>query len=169
MADEDKQVEKSKKAPQKGKEHDADFKYIVRIANTDINGERPVIHALTGIKGVGPRIAFAIAKKANVPMRNKIGSLSDAQIESLKEAVTEVPQTLPTWLLNRRNDIESGEDIHMIGTEIGLQLRDDINMMKKIRCYKGIKHELGHKVRGQKSRSNGRKGLTLGVSRKKGE
>jgi small subunit ribosomal protein S13 len=44
--------------------------------------------------------------------------------------------------------------------------REDINTMKKIRSYVGIRHERGHKVRGQRTKSTGRKGLTVGVKRK---
>ena len=45
---------------------------------------------------------------------------------------------------------------------------DDINRMKKIKSYKGIRHASGHKVRGQRTYSNGRRGLALGVSKRKG-
>jgi small subunit ribosomal protein S13 len=48
-------------------------------------------------------------------------------------------------------------------------LKDDINRLKMIRCYRGVRHESGHKVRGQRTRSNGRKGLTLGVSKNKNQ
>ena len=34
-----------------------EFKYIVRLLNTDLDGNRPVAYALTGIKGVGYRLA----------------------------------------------------------------------------------------------------------------
>ena len=44
---------------------------------------------------------------------------------------------------------------------------DDVNRMKKVKSYKGIRHSTGHKVRGQRTYSNGRKGLALGVSRRK--
>jgi len=70
-------------------------------------------------------------------------------------------------MLNRQKDFESGDDIHLVSTELDMIVRDDINRMRMIRCYKGIRHEGGHKVRGQRTRSNGRKGLTLGVSKKK--
>jgi small subunit ribosomal protein S13 len=38
--------------------------------------------------------------------------------------------------------------------------------MRKIRCYKGIRHETGQKVRGQRTKSTGRTGTTVGVKRK---
>jgi len=51
--------------------------------------------------------------------------------------------------------------------DLEIVLKDDLNRLKMIRCYRGVRHETGHKVRGQRTRSNGRKGLTLGVSKAK--
>src|SRR2546425_7216309 len=61
---------------------------------------------------------------------------------------------------------ESGLDLHLVGAEVEVRLRDDINLMKMIRSYKGVRHETGQKVRGQRTRSNGRTGLTVGVTKK---
>jgi small subunit ribosomal protein S13 len=44
---------------------------------------------------------------------------------------------------------------------------DDINRMRRTRSYKGIRHDKGKKVRGQRTRSNGRKGLAVGVVKKR--
>jgi len=151
----------------KPKEVDEDFKYIVRIANSDLKGERPVEYALTSIKGIGRRAADIIIKTSGVPGDIKVGTLTDEQEDALKKALEEFSDNAPIWALNRRHDWETGEDHHIYGAEVELTRRDDINRMKKIRCYKGVRHETGHKVRGQRTRSNGRTGLTLGVSRKK--
>jgi len=69
-------------------------------------------------------------------------------------------------MLNRQKDFESGDDFHVLSTDLDIIQRDDINRMRMIRCYKGVRHETNHKVRGQRTRSNGRKGLTLGVMKK---
>ena len=52
-------------------------------------------------------------------------------------------------------------------TDIDMRLRDEINIMKKIRSYRGIRHERGLPARGQRTRANNRKGLSLGVSKKR--
>ena len=39
---------------------DSDFKYIIRIANSDVSGEERLANALTSIRGIGPRISNAI-------------------------------------------------------------------------------------------------------------
>jgi small subunit ribosomal protein S13 len=70
-------------------------------------------------------------------------------------------------MLNHRKEYETGKNIHLIGTEIDTRLRDEINIMKKIRSYRGIRHERGLPVRGQRTRANNRTGLALGVSKKR--
>jgi len=144
-----------------------DFKYIVRIADTDLNGEKSVVHALTGIKGIGFHLSMIIADAAGVNRFEKIGNLSDEKIERIQEIVSNLNKFAPDWLMNRRKDYYTGKDLHLIGADIDLTKREDINRLKKIRAYRGIRHELGLPVRGQRTRANGRRGLSLGVSRKR--
>jgi small subunit ribosomal protein S13 len=149
------------------KEENPDFKYIVRVANTDLDGKYQIIPALAMVKGLGIRTAAVVAEKAGVNAYQRIGDLQDADVAKLQEAVENLEGNLPTWMLNRRKDIETGEDGHLIGTDVEIKLRDDLNRLKKIRTYRGLRHEGGQKVRGQRSKSNGRTGLTLGVQKKK--
>jgi small subunit ribosomal protein S13 len=143
-----------------------DFKYIVRIANTDVDGDKTLVRGLTSIKGIGMHMSVLIADAAGIDRYKKIGDLSDMQIEKIKTVLENINDNAPKWMLNHRKDLDSGEDIHLIGAEIDMRLRDEINIMKKIRSYKGIRHELGLRVRGQRTRANNRKGLSLGVSKK---
>lgn len=145
---------------------DSEFKYIVRIMNTDLQGEKSVVVALPGVKGVGVRTAEILVDQLELDRRARIGDLPDDKIEEIEKTLKELPDVVPPWLLNRRKDLETGEDHHRIGPELDISLRDDINMMRKIRCYRGIRHEMGQKVRGQRTRSNGRSGLTVGVMKK---
>jgi len=144
-----------------------DFKYIVRIANTDLDGNDQVEVGLAGVKGIGIRTAALVAEKAGVPRYMKVGNLSDEQVNALAGAVDQLAEIAPTWMLNRQKEIESGEDLHVIGSELEGKRRDDLNRLKKIQSYRGIRHGSGQKVRGQRSRSNGRTGLTMGVIKKK--
>lgn len=148
---------------EKGK---SEFKYIVRIANTDLQGEKSVVVALAGVKGVGVRTAEIIADRLGLDRRSRIGDLSDEKIEEIEVTLEELPSIVPSWLLNRRKDLETGADVHIIAADLDVSLRDDVNLLKKIRCYRGIRHETGQKVRGQRTRSNGRSGLTVGVMKK---
>ena len=97
----------------------------------------------------------------------KIGALPDDKVAELENLVTSYVEYAPQWAINRQNDYESGADMHLLGNDLDLIQKDDINRMKMIRCYRGIRHEGHHKVRGQRTRSNGRHGLTMGVVRKK--
>ena len=144
-----------------------DFRYIVRIINTDIDGEKPTVVGLQSIKGVGKRVAEIIVRKAGVDRMEKIGAVDEAKVEEMANLISTYADYAPNWVINRQSDYETGEDLHVVGTELDIVLKDDINRLKMIRCYRGVRHDTGHKVRGQRTRSNGRKGLTLGVSKVK--
>jgi archaeal ribosomal protein S13P len=157
----------AKKDNQPKQTEDENFNYIVRIANSDIDGQKRTVIGLQSIKGVGKRVAEIIAKKAGIDPAVKMGSLSDEKVAELESLVTSYVEYAPQWAINRQNDYESGDDMHLLGNDLDLIQKDDINRMKMIRCYRGIRHEGHHKVRGQRTRSNGRHGLTMGVTRKK--
>ena len=158
-----------KKEPTKAviKHENANFKYIVRIVNTDLDGEKTVIIAIQGVKGVGNRVADIIVKKAAVSRNEKIGNVSDEKIEAMEKLISTYAEFAPSWAINRQNDLETGDDMHIVGIDQDVMLKDDINRMKMIKTYRGVRHETGQKVRGQRTRSNGRTGLTLGVMRQR--
>lgn len=167
--DKKKQKDKKTKTEEKRKEkkeHKDDFRYIVRIANTDIDGEKTLARGLTSIKGIGMHMSILVIDSSGLDRNLKMGNLTDKQIEKIQESLNKITETAPKWMLNHRKDTEIGENIHYVGSEIEMKLRDEINIMKKIRSYKGIRHERGLTVRGQRTRANNRKGLTLGVSKK---
>jgi len=148
-------------------EHGPDFKFIVRMANTDIDGEKRVIDGVTSIKGLSYRLSHIIVNQLGVPHDKFMGDLTDDEVKKLMGLIEDLPSSMPAWMLNRQRDLETGEDTHAISTDLEMTNREDINLLRKMRSYRGIRHETGQKVRGQKSRSNGRTGATVGVSRKK--
>ena len=151
----------------KKEEFGPDFRYLVRLVNTDLDGKQNVVNALCGIKGVHNRLSRLIAVEAGVPLEARIGNLSDEQIKTINEALESVEDFTPAWMRNRQNDPSSGEDQHLIGSEIDLVLEEDINSMKKIKSWKGHRHDKNLPVRGQRTKANGRTGATVGVQRKK--
>ena len=155
--------EKSKKKDDKGK----DFKYIVRLSNTDVDGEKKIVYGLASIKGIGVHMATIIVDKVKIDRFKKMGYLSDAEIEQLQDFINNIQKNAPSWMLNHQKDYETGKDVHLVGSEIDMSLRDEINIMKKIRSYRGIRHERGLRARGQRTRANNRRGLALGVSKKR--
>lgn len=145
---------------------DESFNFIVRIANSDIDGQKKVVIGLQSIKGIGARTAQTIANRASVDRTERLGTLNEDQVKELEELVQSYVEYAPSWAVNRQMDYESGADIHLLGIDLDMVNADDVNRMKMIRSYRGIRHETHKKVRGQKTRTNGRRGLTLGVKRK---
>ncbi len=152
-------------APQ---EEEFDFKYIVRIAGHDLRGEYFVINALAKIKGVGRRLAHIVCNKADIPINVRIGFLTNEELERIETIIdTPTDYDLPGYLVNRPKDIVSGQDIHVHAQDLAISLKDDLDRMKKMRSYKGVRHQLGLRVRGQRTRTTGRKqGRSAGGKRK---
>ncbi|CVK31966.1 MAG: 30S ribosomal protein S13 [Methanoculleus bourgensis] len=144
-----------------------EIKYFVRIRNTDLDGTKAVHIALTGIKGIGPHTSRTITALADVDPRAVLGKLDDGSVERLANAVDTYTEQVPDWMINRPKDVYTGEGRHLLGTDLSMTNDDDVNRMRKMRSYRGIRHETGQKVRGQRTKASGRTGTTVGVSRKK--
>ncbi|VVB81619.1 30S ribosomal protein S13 [uncultured archaeon] len=144
----------------------ADFKHLVRIANTDLDGKKAIVIALKDIRGIGIPLAHAVCHLAKINSMEKCGNLSDADIKKLDELARTVDkQPLPSWLFNRRRDPETDANRHVITNDLIFNKENDVKMMRRIKCYKGVRHSLGQPVRGQRTRSNFRanKGKVMGV------
>jgi len=145
-----------------------EFKHIVRIARKDLNGNKTIEHAITDIKGVGKAFAKAIVSVLGFDGQKRIGYLSEDEITKLEEALKNPEKyDIPHWMMNRRQDYETGQEKHLIEADLEMSLREDLNRLKKIRSYRGIRHELGLPVRGQRTKSTFRKGQSVGVRRRK--
>lgn len=132
---------------------------------TDIDGSLNIERALRRIKGVSFMFSKSVCTATGFDPKRKIGALSDGELKAL-EGFIKNPQ-LPTWMKNRRKDPETGMDMHVTMSELDLKKREDINLLRRIRAYKGIRHETGQPVRGQRTRSSFRTQKTVGVSRKR--
>ena len=139
---------------------------MVRIVGNDIPGERKMIVGLTQIRGVGYMFANTILNFLKINPNERIGYLSSEQIKSI-ENVIKNPSTsnFPSWFLNRRKDVETGEDKHLITSDIAFTVRNDIEREKTVGSWRGIRHMFGLKVRGQRTRCTGRKGGAVGVAK----
>lgn len=144
-----------------------EFKHLVRIANTDLDGNLPLYKALTKIKGVGFMFSNMLCSITKVDKNKKVGYLIDNEINKIDSAIKDPSKfNAPEWMFNRRKDVEDGKSKHIVGGDISFIQENDIKMMKKIRCYKGVRHSIGLPVRGQKTKSNFRKNkgkVSLGV------
>ncbi len=145
----------------------ADMKQIVRIINSDILGEKNLYIALTSIPGVGSSLSSSICNVMRLEQSKKVGTLSSEEVKKIEDILKNpLNHSIPPHLLNRRRDPDTGEDIHVISSDLRLSKEFDIKKFKKIKSYKGIRHAQGLPVRGQKTRSNFRKGKAVGVSKK---
>jgi len=144
------------------------FRDMVRMLSTNVDGRRPLYLALCAISGIGRRFAHAVARRAGLDPLRRAGTLT-AKEEELIVAIIQNPTEhgIPVWMLNRRFDRATGEDLHWSSSDLGSNLRAEIERMKKMRMKRGIRHSLHLKVRGQCTKSTGRKGGALGVERKK--
>ena len=161
----DEKAEGAPSAPVKKK--DENFRYIIRLVNTDVDGNKDVVIGLSTVKGVGLRTAEIIARMAGIPRTTKMGDLPEEKTTELEKLIVDYSEKVPHWMINRQSDWSTGADMHLVGNDVELFRRDDVNMMKMIRCYRGIRHEQGQKVRGQRTRSNGRTGMTMGVMKRR--
>lgn len=142
------------------------LRHIVRIANTDLKGTKHTMYALSDIKGVGIMLANAVCAAAGMEPTRKVGSLTDEEVRRMDEIIKNPAKFgIPEWLLNRRKDPNTGKDGHVVGNELLFVQENDIKLMKKIKCWKGVRHMLGQPVRGQRTRSKFRrnKGKVMGV------
>ena len=141
-------------------------KQIVRVSQADIPGNRQLVHALTAISGVGYSFSASICNTLKFDQQKKIGTLDDQEIKKIEQVIANPLQfNIPVFMLNRKKDPETGKDIHITVAKLRLTKEFDIKMLKTIKSYKGIRHALGLPLRGQRTRSNFRRGKTVGVSK----
>ena len=145
-------------------EEDEDIQYFVRIGQTDLDGTKSVERALTDMNGVGRRVARIIADKADIDRRDVLGALDEDTIEDIVELVEGYADEVPEWLTNHQRDFFTGETTHETGNDLDMSRRQDINRMKMVDSYRGVRHKRGQKVRGQRTKSTGRTEGTIGVN-----
>ncbi len=144
---------------------------IIRLTGRDVKGEMPIHRALTRVRGIGERLAAIISKIAlremKLPDGVFIGELDEAQMSTL-DKIMAAPQKygVPIYMLNRQKDFETGENKHLTGTDLIYTQKNDVDREKEIMTWRGFRHFYGQKVRGQRTRSTGRTGMTVGVLRK---
>jgi len=140
---------------------------LIRILSKDIEGNLNVYVGLTKIKGISWGVSNAICKVLKINKSKKISELTKEEIDKIN-IFSENPD-LPNYLMNRKNDRETGKNKHLVGSHLELQKDLDLGRLKKIKSYKGVRHSLGLPVRGQRTRSHFRKNRRKSVGIKKKE
>ncbi|HZW84496.1 MAG TPA: 30S ribosomal protein S13 [Nitrososphaerales archaeon] len=141
----------------------SEFRHLVRISGRDLNGSKKLIVALSDLKGVGYNFANVITTQLSLDPRVRLGTLNDDQIKEVEAAIQSAKSSLPQWYYNRRKDPETGESRQLLGSDLDFIQKNDVEDEKNIQSWKGVRHSLGLKVRGQRTRTTGRKGRTVGV------
>lgn len=123
---------------------------MARIVGVDIPSEKQVGIALTYIKGIGRSLANKILSEVRISPGTQVKNLTEEEISRVRE------------VLEKRGYRVEGE----LTQEVAL----NIKRLKEIRCYRGLRHEKGLPVRGQRTRTNartrkGRKLTVRGTSR----
>jgi len=121
-------------------EEKKDFKHLVRIANTDLQGEKTIGYTLRNIKGIGFQFANMICALAGIDKTKKTGDLSDIEIKKIDEFIADpIKAGAPIWMVNRRKDYEDNSNKHLLTSDLTFTQDNDIKRMKKIKCYRGMR------------------------------
>jgi small subunit ribosomal protein S13 len=113
-------------------------------------------------------LANVIVAKAGLAKDTRLGLITENKVREI-EHLLENPKkdNIPSWLLNRRKDRVTGNHLHLIGANIDLQVKSDIEDLKTIKSWRGYRHSYGLKVRGQKTRTTSRTHKSVGVKKKR--
>jgi small subunit ribosomal protein S13 len=145
-----------------------EFKLLVRVGSVDIDGNKRLSYALKKIKGISFSFSNAVCQVSGIDKFKKVGDCSDDEIKKLNDIFANPAKyKIPSWMYNRQKDYETGENKHILSGDLDFIKSNDIRRLKKIKCYRGIRHSSGLPCRGQRTKGNFRKGATIGVQRAK--
>ncbi len=143
-----------------------EFRHIVRIAGKDVPGAKKTIVGVGQVKGIGYNFARALLQVLKINPDSNVGFLTEAQVVEIENAMRNPSSVnIPSWFLNRQKDMDTGNDFHLITSDVDFNIRNDIEREKGMNSWRGFRHTYGLKVRGQSTRTTGRKGGAVGVKK----
>lgn len=107
---------------------------MARISGIDLNDNWRLIYALTQIKGIGWSRSEEILNELGIKDSTRVSDLS-------AEAITQLNKKI---------------DSYLIEGDLQRRVREDIQRLKVIGTYRGMRHNQGLPVRGQRTKSNAR-------------
>ena len=144
----------------------SEYKYILRIAGKDIEGSKKLIVAISEIKGLGYNFAQVLTQILNISPDKRVGFLTEGEIREIEQAIANPDKAgVPLWYLNRRKNMDTGSNQHMITSDLDFAAANDIEREKLVMSWRGYRHMFGLRVRGQRTRTTGRKGGAVGVKK----
>jgi small subunit ribosomal protein S13 len=108
---------------------------MARIAGVDIPNEKRIDVSLRYIFGIGVRSATVICEKTSIVPATKTRDLTDAELTRIRD------------LLDKEFVVEG---------DLRREVRQNIQRLIEINCYRGIRHRRGLPVRGQRTKTNAR-------------
>ncbi|MEW5839745.1 30S ribosomal protein S13 [Nitrososphaera sp.] len=146
----------------------SEYKHILRIAGKDVEGSKKLLVALSEIKGVGYNYAQVLTQSLNVNPNMRVGFLNDSEIREIEQAIANPTKFgVPEWYLNRKKDMDVGTTRHLITSDLDFAIGNDVDREKTVMSWRGYRHMFGLRVRGQRTRTTGRKGGAVGVKKVK--
>ncbi len=146
----------------------SEYKHILRIAGKDIEGGKKLIVALSKIKGVGYNFAQVLIQSLNINPNMRVGFLTENDIREIEQAISNPARAgIPQWYLNRKKNIDDGSNNHVITSDLDFAASNDIEREKLVMSWRGYRHMFGLRVRGQCTRTTGRRGGAVGVKKVK--
>jgi small subunit ribosomal protein S13 len=120
-----------------------------RLLGVDIPNDKSAIVSLTYLYGIGHKTAAELCRTAGINPTKKAREMEDTELARLAA------------LLERDYTVEG---------PLRRQLAQNINRLKDVKCYRGLRHRHGLPVRGQRTKTNARtrKGPKKTVAGKKG-
>jgi small subunit ribosomal protein S13 len=126
---------------------------MVRIRGVDLPEEKKIVFALPKIFGVGLSLAQKICQETKIDPQKKVKELTPEEISKIDKFI---------------------ETNYKVEGDLRREIRENIKRLMEIQCYRGIRHQKGLPVRGQRTRSNARtrkgprKTVATGARRKAG-
>jgi len=144
----------------------SEYKHILRIAGKDIDGSKKLIVALSEVKGVGYNFAQVLTQSLKISPDKRVGFLTESELREIEEVIANPSNVgIPQWYSNRRKDMETGATHHIITSDLDFASTHDVEREKLVMSWRGYRHMFGLRVRGQCTRTTGRKGGAVGVKK----
>jgi len=142
--------------------------HLVRILNTDINGENNLLYGLAKIKGLSVMFSNAVCNVLKLDKTAKISELSEKDIETIEKYLSDPEMKgIPNWLKNQRLEYETGENLHLTSKDVDFNLLSLKRRVGKLKTYKALRYRARLPVRGQRTKSNFRRNKTIAAMKAK--
>lgn len=106
-----------------------------RLLGVDIPGDKQLPYSFRYIFGVGKSIANSICEELSLERKRKAHTLTDEELARIAAYV---------------------EKNYVVEGNLRRQRTQNVNRLRDIKCYRGMRHRMGLPVRGQRTRTNSR-------------